>query len=626
MASNAPTPPPPASATAQDRGEFARTLDADKNRRQTSRNLKPLAMLLPFALRYKGRIALAMVFLLTATGAQLSLPVFFRHAIDGGFLTDNLDFINRYFWWILAIGALLSAASALRYYFVTWIGERVVADIRTAVYDHLLNQSPAFYEKTRTGEVLSRLTTDTTLIQTVVGSTVSIALRNAAGALGAFTMLFLTSTKLTLYVLFTIPVVVVPIVLIGRWLRTLSRSTQDKVAHTSAFAGESLNAIQTVQAFTHEDLDRKAYKDAVEAAFTVSLRRIMARACLVAIIIFLALTGIALVLWTGVKDVLADQMTPGQLGQFMIFSIMLALSAAVMSEVWAEIQRAAGAAERLMELLSIEPQIKAPAHPQALPTPVSGRMQFDDVTFAYPARPTISTLHNFNLTVEPGETVALVGPSGAGKSTVFQMLLRFYDPGTGTVRLDGLDTRLADPQDVRRCFSVVQQDAAVFSGTIRDNIRYGQPDATDQQIRDAAIAAHAHEFIDRLPDKYDTQLGERGLTLSGGQRQRLAIARAILRNAPILLLDEATSALDAESERLVQKALETMMTGRTTLVIAHRLATVRKADRIVVLDKGAIVDTGSHTELSARGGLYAELARLQFDLEPQTGDTTPAPQ
>lgn len=601
--------------SANDRQEFTRALEQDANRRTKSRNLKPLLRLIPFVLQYKLQLFLAIIFLFTATAMLLSLPIFLQSAIDSGFLQDNLDFIDRYFWWILLLGLGLSIASALRFYFVTWIGERVVADIRTAVYNHVTGLSPAFFEITKTGEILSRLTTDTTLIQTVVGSTASIALRNMAGAVGAFTMLFLTSPKLTFYVLLTIPVVLVPIILIGRALRNLSRKSQDRVADTSAYAGESLNAIQTVQAFTHEDLDRFAYKEAVEQAFNVSLRRIIARSAMSAFVIFLSLSGIEIILWTGAKDVLVGDMSPGQLVRFIFFAIMLAMSVAVISEVWAEIQRAAGAAERLMELLSVEPKIKAPENPIPLANPPEGQVEIKGLTFAYPTRPEFSALDDFSITINPGETIALVGPSGAGKSTVFQMLLRFYDPTKGQILVDKVDVQQVDPRNLRKQFSVVQQDGAIFSGTVKSNILYGRPEATDEEVTAAAIAAHAHEFIALLPDGYDTVLGERGLTLSGGQRQRLAIARAILRDAPILLLDEATSALDAESERLVQEALETMMVNRTTIVIAHRLATVRKADRIIVMENGRVVDTGTHDELINRSGLYADLARLQFDIQ-----------
>ena len=599
-----------------ERGEFANALQLDKNRREKSRNLRPLLGLIPFVMRYKSRLAAAGVFLVLASATQLSVFSFLGDAVDEGFVTSNIDKVNSYFWLILLIGGVMAITSALRFYYITWIGERVVADLRSAVYNHITGLSPAFFEVTRTGEVLSRLTTDTTLIQTVVGSTISIALRNTVTAIGAFVLLLLTSLKLTLLVMLTIPLVLVPILVIGRMLRKLSRSSQDRVADISSHAGESLNAIQTVQAFTHEDLDRQSYKTAVEGAFDVAKVRIIARSAMSASVIFLVLAGISVILWTGARDMIAGSITPGDLVKFVGYAVMLAMSVAVMSEVWAEIQRAAGAAERLMELLQIEPEIKAPPNPVALPSPPQGRVAFEQVSFSYPTRPGAKALDGLSFTVEPGETIALVGPSGAGKSTLFQMLLRFYNPQQGSIYVDGVDIASADPQDVRRHFSVVQQDGTVFSGPVMDNIRYGRPDASDLDVFNAAIAAHAHEFIVKMPDGYDTLLGERGLTLSGGQRQRIAIARAILRDAPIFLFDEATSALDAESERLVQEAIERIMVNRTTLIIAHRLATVRKADRIIVMDNGRVVDIGTHEELSNRSGLYANLARLQFGNTP----------
>ncbi|KJS09528.1 MAG: ABC transporter [Gammaproteobacteria bacterium BRH_c0] len=591
-------------------------MQLDKNRREKSRNLRPLLGLIPFVMRYKSRLAAAGVFLVLASATQLSVFSFLGDAVDEGFVTSNIDKVNSYFWLILLIGGVMAITSALRFYYITWIGERVVADLRSAVYNHITGLSPAFFEVTRTGEVLSRLTTDTTLIQTVVGSTISIALRNTVTAIGAFVLLLLTSLKLTLLVMLTIPLVLVPILVIGRMLRKLSRSSQDRVADISSHAGESLNAIQTVQAFTHEDLDRQSYKTAVEGAFDVAKVRIIARSAMSASVIFLVLAGISVILWTGARDMIAGSITPGDLVKFVGYAVMLAMSVAVMSEVWAEIQRAAGAAERLMELLQIEPEIKAPPNPVALPSPPQGRVAFEQVSFSYPTRPGAKALDGLSFTVEPGETIALVGPSGAGKSTLFQMLLRFYNPQQGSIYVDGVDIASADPQDVRRHFSVVQQDGTVFSGPVMDNIRYGRPDASDLDVFNAAIAAHAHEFIVKMPDGYDTLLGERGLTLSGGQRQRIAIARAILRDAPIFLFDEATSALDAESERLVQEAIERIMVNRTTLIIAHRLATVRKADRIIVMDNGRVVDIGTHEELSNRSGLYANLARLQFGNTP----------
>lgn len=601
-----------AETSQNDRSEFANALQLDKNRREKSRNLRPLLGLVPFVMRYKSRLAAAGVFLILASATQLSVFSFLGDAVDEGFVTSNIDKVNSYFWLILLIGVVMAVTSALRFYYITWIGERVVADLRSAVYNHITGLSPAFFEVTRTGEVLSRLTTDTTLIQTVVGSTISIALRNTVTAIGAFVLLLLTSLKLTLLVILTIPLILVPILVIGRMLRKLSRSSQDRVADISSHAGESLNAIQTVQAFTHEELDRQSYKTAVEGAFDIAKVRIIARSAMSASVIFLVLAGISVILWTGAKDMIAGAITPGDLVKFVGYAVMLAMSVAVMSEVWAEVQRAAGAAERLMELLRIEPEIQAPSNPVALPSPPQGRVSFDRVTFSYPTRPGVKALDQLSFAVESGEIIALVGPSGAGKSTLFQMLLRFYNPQQGSVYVDGIDITTADPQAVRRRFSVVQQDGTVFSGPVIDNIRYGRPEASDAEVITAAKAAHAHEFIVNMPDGYSTLLGERGMTLSGGQRQRIAIARAILRDAPIFLLDEATSALDAESERLVQEAIERIMVNRTTLIIAHRLATVRKADRIIVMDNGRVVDIGTHEELTNRSGLYANLARLQF--------------
>lgn len=591
--------------------EYAAAINREAAQRDKSRELRPLLKLWPFIRRYKGLLALALGFLLVATIATSSMPIIARYVIDNEFSAESLSVGVSYFGWFFFAVLIFSAAAAARFYFITRLGERVVADLRKAVYNHITSLSPAFFEITKTGEILSRLTTDTTLIQTVVGSTVSIALRNMLGGFLALVLLISTSPNLAGAALLIIPAIIGPIIVLGRILRRLSRSSQDRVADTSAFAGESLGAIQTVQAFTHEEYDRAEYGEAVESAFFVALKRIQARSVLSMIVYFLVLNGMLFIVWLGARAMFANEMTGGELFQFVGYAMMLAMSAGSLSEVWSEIQRAAGAAERLMELLAVEPQIKAPANPVAMPKPL-GRVRFDNITFTYPTRPEVAALNNYSIAVEPGERIALVGPSGAGKTTVFQLLLRFYEPQEGAIFIDGVDIAQAIPQEVRARISVVQQDPVIFSGPLIDNIRYGRPEASDAEVKEAAVVALAHEFIEKLPKGYNTELGERGLMLSGGQRQRIAIARAVLRNAPILLLDEATSALDAESERLVQEALEHVMKGRTTLVIAHRLATVVEADRIIVMDEGRVVDMGTHQELTAKGGLYAHLASLQF--------------
>jgi len=575
-------------------------------------DLRPLAALLPFVARYRGRLALAGLFLVVAAATTLLVPLAVRRVIDHGFSETNAEFVDNYFAMMIAIVAVLAAASAARFYFVSWLGERVVADLRNAVFDHLLKLSPSFYDEARSGEVLSRLTADTTQIKSAVGSTVSIALRNALLFVGALVMMVVTSPSLSGLVLISLPVVVAPMILIGRWVRRLSRRAQDTLADTSAFAEETLHAMRVVQAFGQEARAGARFGEAVEVSFDAARLRLRARAGLTALIIFLAFASVVLILWGGAQDVLTGEMSGGELGQFVLYAVFAAAAIGALSEVWGEVQATAGATERLAELLKVVPDIAAPADPLALPVPVRGEVAFEDVTFAYRSRPAEAAVSGIDLHISPGERVALVGPSGAGKSTVFSLLLRFYDPGAGRIVIDGVGIERLDPRDLRRCIAVVPQDTVVFAASAADNIRFGRPDASDEEVRAAAEAAQASAFIEALPKGYATQLGERGVTLSGGQRQRIAVARAILKDAPILLLDEATSALDAESEVEVQRALDRLMQGRTSIVIAHRLSTVQGADRIVVLDKGRIVAEGTHDALTRQGGLYARLARLQF--------------
>ena len=580
--------------------------------RPKAKSLKPLQGIWPFIRPYAGTLIWAAIFLLVAAAAQLALPIAFKHLIDDGMATRDAATINRYFVLFLLAAVAFGAFAALRFYMVTWLGERVVADMRNAVYARVIRMDPTFFEVTRTGEVLSRLTTDTTLVQSLVGSSLSMALRSAVTLLGALTLLIITSPALTLIFLVMLPLIIAPMLFMGRKVRVLSRASQDRIADTSAMADETLNAMQTVQAFQLEPLHSKRYGEAVEDSFITALSRIRARSILTALGTILVFVAVTLVLWVGARKVLSGAMSFGELSQFLLYSGYMAMAAAMLSEVWGEVQRAAGAMERLMELHRAEPQIRAPINATPLPQPGQGRIAFEQVSFRYPSRPEQSALRNFALRIERGETVALVGPSGAGKSTVMQLLLRFYDPQQGRILIDGVNIAAADPAEVRARIALVPQDTVLFGTTARENIRYGRPNASDADIEAAARDAAAHDFIMQLPQGYDTYLGERGTRLSGGQRQRIAIARAILRDPPILLLDEATSALDAESERLVQGALERLMEKRTTLVIAHRLATVLKADRIAVLDEGQLVAVGTHTELLHRSPLYARLAELQF--------------
>ncbi|MGI9307991.1 MAG: ABC transporter transmembrane domain-containing protein [Gammaproteobacteria bacterium] len=575
-------------------------------------SLKPLRAVVPFIRPYSGTLTVAIIVLLAASAATGSLPLAARYLIDNGITTGEPDQINYYFKLVFGVILAISLLSAARLYLITWLGERVVTDIRAKVYDHVIRQDPAFFEVTKTGEVLSRLTTDTTLVQSISGVGISIALRSTVMLFISIAGVLYTSPKLTLIILALVPAVVVPIIWIARKVRKLSRTAQDRVADSAGMANETLNAIQTVQSFTLEKLQSQRFGDAVEAAFGAALTRIRVRFVMSFGSMFLLFGAITAVLWLGTNEVLTGAMKPGELAQFVIFTVLLGSSGAMLSEMWGEVQRAAGAMERLIELLEAEPAIRAPENPLPMHHPGEGRISFDDVNFRYPSRPDTLAVDDFTLAIEPGETVAFVGPSGAGKSTMFQLLLRFYDPESGAIRIDNVDIAQADPLDVRSLISVVPQETIIFGTSALENIRYGRPEATDDEVCQAAIAAAADEFIMALPEGYETFLGEKGTRLSGGQRQRIAIARAILKNPPILLLDEATSALDAESERLVQEALHRLMQNRTTIIIAHRLATVLKARRIVVMDEGRILDIGSHAELVARNPLYARLAELQF--------------
>ncbi len=586
--------------------------EAEARRRPKGKSLRPLARLAPFLLRYRGQVILALIALTVAAGATLIVPIAVRRVIDHGFTTANAALVNQYFAVMLAVVAVLAVSSAVRFYYVMWLGERIVADVRDRLFSHLLNLSPSFYETQKTGEVVSRLTADTTQIKSAFSTTASIALRNLVMLVGAMAMMIVTSPELAGLSLLAIPLVVLPLVTYGKRVRALSRKAQDTLADSAAFAQERLSAVGTVQSNVQENPTRKIFAEATDVAFTAAARRTLARAVMTGAIISVALGSIVFLLWYGASEVMAGNLSGGTLTQFLIYAILAASSLGQLSEVWGEIQLAAGAAERISELLDETPAIAAPANPVALPQPSRGVVAFEHVTFNYPMRPGIQAITDVSFTAAPGETLAIVGPSGAGKTTIFALIQRFFDPQKGTVKIDGIDVRLADPVAVRQRVAVVPQDTVIFSGSLIDNIRFGKPDAGEEEVRAAAVAARVDEFAAKLPQGYETEVGERGVTLSGGQRQRIAIARAILRNAPILLLDEATSSLDAESEALIQEALEKLTLGRTTLVIAHRLATVRNAKRILVLDGGRLVAEGTHAQLMKANPLYAKLAKLQF--------------
>jgi ATP-binding cassette subfamily B protein len=588
--------------------------DSTETEKKPRPDFRSLSSFWPYALAQKGRIGLAILALIVASAATLALPLAVRRIIDVGFSGGDQRLANSYFIMLIVVVGVLALASSARFYLVMTVGERIVSDVRNDVFTHLTRLEPAFFDSSRAGDLVSRLTADTTQIKSTFGSTASIALRNGIMVLGAIALMIVTSPRLSAIVIAAIPVIVLPLVLSGRSVRRRARAAQDRLADTSAFASEAVGAIRTMQSFGAERQTAGAFTKASDEAYAASRSATASRAILSGVAIFLVSASVVWVLWTGATEVFADRMTRGQLSQFLLYAVLAASSLGQLSEVYGEISAAAGAAGRLGEILATKPAIAAPPHPRRMPDPSLGELAFEHVSFAYPGR-TASALHDLSLSIRPGERVALVGPSGAGKSTVLQLALRFYDPAAGRVTVDGVAGPEADPEEWRQRFALVPQEPTVFGVSVRDNIAYGRPDASREEVERAARLAAADSFIRALPEGYDTIIGERGVTLSGGQRQRLAIARAVLKDAPILLLDEATSALDSESERAVQDALDRLMQGRTTLVVAHRLATILSADRILVMDEGRVVEEGNHNELKARGGLYARLAALQFGLE-----------